>query len=309
MLPQEESLAILAEFLRVHYCERVNGISIDTIVELGRVVLQANTFVYGNKFYRQIIGGAMGSAFTLTLPNIFMWKWERQTILPKLGFHEIYGRYIDNVFFKSNESEDKVKELLEAANNFHPNIKLEYHIGKSIPFLDVVVKNNNGILASSVYHKPSTQPTVVSFLSDHPRHVFRNVIHTALTRAVRYSSSFEVFNNERRAIRLMFLYNRLVVGFRNNPNIEFELSRKRPSSSILKDPLRKKGLASKTLSLPIDMETSSDPTLLLPDYLKLSDSKFTQMLLTSTSNIMNQDELIESERHITIYSSSYTTRQ
>ncbi|CAF1318100.1 unnamed protein product [Rotaria sordida] len=33
---------------------------------------------------------------------------------------------------------------------------------------------------------------------------------------------------------------RLIVGFRNNPNIEFELSRKRPSSSVLKDPLRKK---------------------------------------------------------------------
>ena len=32
---------------------------------------------------------------------------------------------------------------------------------------------------------------------------------------------------------------RLVVGYRNNPNIEFELSRKRPSSSILKDPLQK----------------------------------------------------------------------
>ncbi|CAM2730563.1 unnamed protein product, partial [Rotaria socialis] len=33
-------------------------------------------FVYGKKFYRQIIGGAMGSPFTLTLANIFMWKWE-----------------------------------------------------------------------------------------------------------------------------------------------------------------------------------------------------------------------------------------
>ncbi|CAF1295961.1 unnamed protein product [Rotaria sordida] len=188
MLPQEESLAILAEFLRVHNCERVNGLSIDTIVELARVVLQANAVVCGNKFYRQIIGGAMGSAFTLTLANIFI--------------------YIDDVFFTCNQSENKVKELLEAANNFHPNIKLEYKIGKSVPFLDVLVKNNNGILASSVYHKPSAQPTVVSFLSDHPRHVFQNVIHTALTRAVRYSSSFEVFNNERRAIRLMFLYNR-----------------------------------------------------------------------------------------------------
>ncbi|CAF5135381.1 unnamed protein product, partial [Rotaria sp. Silwood1] len=32
---------------------------------------------------------------------------------------------------------------------------------------------------------------------------------------------------------------RLIVGFRNNPNIEFELSRKRPASSLLKDPLAK----------------------------------------------------------------------
>jgi hypothetical protein len=39
---------------------------------LARVVLQANAFVYDNKFYRHIIGGAMGSAFTLTLANIFM---------------------------------------------------------------------------------------------------------------------------------------------------------------------------------------------------------------------------------------------
>ncbi|CAF4132862.1 unnamed protein product, partial [Rotaria sordida] len=442
MLPQEESLVILAEFLRTHNCERINGLAIDTIVELARVVLQANAFVYNKKFYRQIIGGAMGSAFTLTLANIFMWKWERQTILPKLLSHELYGRYIDDVFFTCNQSEDKVKELLEAANKFHPNIKLEYKISKSVPFLDVYVENKNGILASSLYHKPSAEPTVVSFLSDHPRHVFRNVIQTALTRAIRYSSTFEIFNNERRAIRLMFLYNgypsnyinqqfekffadyktstsssilpmitdesqflalrqkllnqptakqtqlaisaatvqltqhtqnvtqqntnkieatiqrnnekfknniflhvthegrlkglareihmihdshfkntvygeiRLVVGFRNTPNTEFELSRKRPSSSVLKDLLRKKRkpnevnvtidpsvhfqnlstsqeLPKKTISNPMDMATSSDPTLLLPDYSKLSDSKFTQMLLTSMSNTINQDAIIE----------------
>ncbi|CAF2991923.1 unnamed protein product [Rotaria sp. Silwood2] len=97
MLPQEESLNVLAEFLRVHNCITVNSLSIDTIIELARVVLQANAFVYNKKFYRQIIGGAMGSAFTLTLANIFMWKWERQTILPKLASHEVYGRYVFSV--------------------------------------------------------------------------------------------------------------------------------------------------------------------------------------------------------------------
>jgi hypothetical protein len=94
MLPQEEALEILAEFLREHECEKVNGISIETIVELARIVLKQNVFVYGNKFYRQILGGAMGSAFTLTLANIFMWKWEKQALHAKLSSHEIRGRRV-----------------------------------------------------------------------------------------------------------------------------------------------------------------------------------------------------------------------
>ena len=61
---------------------------------LARVVLENNVFVYDQKFYRQIIGGAMGSAFTLTLANIFMWKWEQQAILSKLPTYELYGRYV-----------------------------------------------------------------------------------------------------------------------------------------------------------------------------------------------------------------------
>lgn len=101
MLPQEESLKILGEFLHEHHADHLNGISIETILELGRLVLHANVFVYDNQFYRQIIGGAMGSAFTLTLANIFMWKWEKQTILSKLPEHEFYGRYIFHFYFLS----------------------------------------------------------------------------------------------------------------------------------------------------------------------------------------------------------------
>jgi hypothetical protein len=92
MLPQEEALAILAEFLHEHGCEKVEKISIDTIVQLARLVLQENVFVYDKKYDRQIIGGAIGSPFTLALVNIFMWKWEKQAILSKVSSHEVYGR-------------------------------------------------------------------------------------------------------------------------------------------------------------------------------------------------------------------------
>jgi hypothetical protein len=228
MLPQEESLRILSEFLREHQCEKVNRMSIDTIVQLVRIVLEENAFVYNNRFYRQIIGGAMGSAFTLTLANIFMWKWEKQAILSKLPSTELYrrsistlsylsrktcyffsfhNRYIDDIFFTSNESEDEVEKLLEVANQFHPNIKITWKIGKAVSFLDLLVSNTTGALSSSVYHKSAAEPTVLPFISDHPRHVFQNIVQTALIRAIRYSSTFELFNIERRRIHLMLLYN------------------------------------------------------------------------------------------------------
>jgi len=117
-------------------------------------------------------------------------------------------RYIDDIFFTSNESLETINQMLDEANQFHPNIKLVRQIGTSASFLDVYIENKNGTLATSVYHKEAAEPYIVPFKSDHPRHIFKNIIDGALTRAVRYSSTLSAFNEERRSIILMFLYNR-----------------------------------------------------------------------------------------------------
>ncbi|CAM4976010.1 unnamed protein product [Rotaria socialis] len=207
MLPQDESLKILEEFLLEYHYEKVQGISIKVILQLADLVLKETAFVDGNKFYRQIIGGAMGSPFTLTLANIFMWKWEKNAICGAIGPYEIYGRYIDDIFFTFNEPKTKIEAVIKKANDFHPNIKLEANIGSCFSFLDLLINNKNGILSTSVHHKTAAEPCVVPFISDHPRHVFSNIIQAALLRAVRYSSTFDIFEKERRAIRLMLLYN------------------------------------------------------------------------------------------------------
>ena len=105
-----------------------------------------------------------------------------------------------------NRSEEESPRLLADADTCNPNIKLDYKIGKSLPFLDVHLTNNNGILSTSVYHKPTAQPYVRPFTSDCPRHVFSSIIKTSIERATRYSSTFETFNYERRYIKLMLLY-------------------------------------------------------------------------------------------------------
>jgi hypothetical protein len=116
-------------------------------------------------------------------------------------------RYVDDIFFTSNESLDTINAMLDKMNTSHPNIELVCEIGTHVPFLDVLVSNNKGDLPTSVYHKKAAEPYVVPFSSDHPRYTFSNIIETGLTRAVRYSSTLNIFDDERRYIRLMLLYN------------------------------------------------------------------------------------------------------
>ncbi|CAF3585863.1 unnamed protein product [Rotaria socialis] len=149
----------------------------------------------------------MGSSLTLTLANIFMSEWEKKLVEEQTKTGEFYGRYIDDIFMTWNRSEEELRKLLDDVNTWHPNIKLDYKIGYSLPFLDVQLTNNNGILSTCVYHKPAAEPYVTPFTSDHPRHVFSNIIKTSIERAIRYSSTFEAFNYERRYIKLMLLHN------------------------------------------------------------------------------------------------------
>ncbi|CAF1513675.1 unnamed protein product [Adineta ricciae] len=207
MLPQDEALNILIDFLYTHGYRNVQGISLDTIRKLASFVIKENVCAYSKKIYRQIIGGAMGSSFTLTLANIFMWKWQKDIVRQQDVTCEFYGRYIDDVFMTWNRSEEDLINLLDQANTWHLNIKLDYKIGKTVPFLDILLTNNNGILSTSVYHKPAAEPYVVPFQSDHPRHIFVNIIQNSLKHALKYSSTFEAFSHERRYIKLMLLYN------------------------------------------------------------------------------------------------------
>jgi hypothetical protein len=100
--------------------------------------------------------------------------------------------------------------MLDEANNLYPNIKLVRQLGTSVSFLDLFIENKNGVLATSVYHREAAEPYVVPFKSDHPRHVFSNIIDGALMRAMHYSSTLAAFNEEQRSTKLMLLYNRFV---------------------------------------------------------------------------------------------------
>ena len=93
MIPRDGGIGALMKFLDKHTKYRKIGpFTIDMILKMDRLILNTNYFAYRDKYYRQVRGGAMGSAFTQVLANIYMYEWEQNLIQHQTSKHEIYGR-------------------------------------------------------------------------------------------------------------------------------------------------------------------------------------------------------------------------
>ncbi|CAF2253039.1 unnamed protein product [Rotaria magnacalcarata] len=208
MIPRQGTLEALVGFCMKHSKNnRIGTLYIDHIMKIARLILDTNYFAYYDKYYKQIRGGAMGSAFTQVLANIYMYEWEQDLIKYQKSKNEIYGRYIDDIFMTTNEPEHKICQILDKENNKNVNIKINYQIGISVDFLDVTIQNVNNRLRTVLYHKLAAEPYILPFTSEHPRHILRNIPCTAILRAAKICSDVNDFNVEQHNIMISLLLN------------------------------------------------------------------------------------------------------
>ena len=93
MVPRQGVLEALARFCAKHSRQgKIGTLTIDHIMRVARLVLDTNCFAYNEKYYRQVRGGAMGSAFTQVFANIYMLEWEQDLIRCQSSKNEIYER-------------------------------------------------------------------------------------------------------------------------------------------------------------------------------------------------------------------------
>ncbi len=207
MVPQEGGIQAIKKMLRTFQIDQIQGVKTSTILLLARYVMKNNYFVYGNYYYKQIRGGAMGSPLTLTVSNAYMFFF--QTPITKWVNHRkgIFCRYIDDIFLTAETSKDLLEGLVRHWNRIDVNIKLSAEISHSVNFLDVSIENIDGHLKTSVFHKPSHEPYFLPFDSAHAMFIKRNIPYGAIIRAIRYSSDIVSFSKEETHITLALLLN------------------------------------------------------------------------------------------------------
>ena len=95
MIPREGSIEALSRFCVKHSNQgKIGTLTIDHIMRMARLIRDTNCFVFNDKYYKQTRGGAMGSAFTQVLANIYMLEWEQDLIQHQKAHNEIYGRSV-----------------------------------------------------------------------------------------------------------------------------------------------------------------------------------------------------------------------
>ncbi|CAJ0965286.1 unnamed protein product, partial [Ranitomeya imitator] len=170
-------------------------------MDLLSFILHKNFFMFGDQYYIQRTGTAMGSNMAPPYANIFMAAFEETYVYthPLFQTHSIYWkRYIDDVFMIWRGKEDLLLQFVSDMNTCVPN--LSFSMQKSIifiHFLDTLITlEADGNLDVDLYCKPTDKNSLLHYSSCHPRHVKQSLPISQFHRLSRIVS-----NEEKQAVR------------------------------------------------------------------------------------------------------------
>ena len=123
--------------------------------KLFRIATSERHFTFNGSMFYQIDGVAMSSPLEPVLANLFMDFHKRNWIEQATNVKPIfYKKYVDDIFalFESDSDADTFYSYL---NTRYENIKFTFEKGKGnkLPFLDILINNNESDLQTSVFHK------------------------------------------------------------------------------------------------------------------------------------------------------------
>ena len=187
------------------------GLEITDVTHLLHHCLSNNYLRFGDNYYRQTNGIAMGSRVAPPLAIIFMDNLERKFNATADKKPEVYMRYIDDVFGIWTHGPDDLQRYIQHINGAHPAINFTIETTEengSIPFLDTTLTiKPDGQYATELYTKPMSAGIIIHAESAQPWKTKRAVLHSQIRRAIRLSSDDEARERSIDRIKKLFTNN------------------------------------------------------------------------------------------------------
>jgi hypothetical protein len=189
--PVPETLELLERRLRADSSlkERTHH-TVETILKLVKLCVENTYFQFGNKFYQQTCGMAMGSPLSPVICNMYMEDLEEKAMSTFHVKPHIMLRYVDDKFYEWPEDLCPVKDFFDHLNQQSPHIQFTMETEQEgiAPFLDVKVIKSNGKFTTEVYRKKTDSGLYLQYDSNHPKPVKNGIVNTLLHRAETHST-------------------------------------------------------------------------------------------------------------------------
>ena len=177
-----------------HHKETIQtfGLDLASIRKLLEHCLTNNYVRFGQEYFRQTQGIAMGSRVAPPLAIVFMHTLESLFLAAPRLQPSLYVRYIDDVFGVWTHGRAALIDYFNFLNTVHPTIKFTLeHTGDTgvLAFLDTKISiSESGAYSSELYIKPMASPVIIHYRSALPMSTKKNTVRSQMLRAIRVSS-------------------------------------------------------------------------------------------------------------------------
>lgn len=179
----------------------------EELLQLLKINLTRNDFMFNDESYLQVKGTAMGKRFAPAYANIYMANWETEAFQKCPKKPACYVRYLDDIWGIWSGSLAEFEEFFNILNTHDPSITLKKEINPQfINFLDTTVYKgpnfiNDNKLDIKVYFKSTDTHALLHKHSFHPKHTFRGIVKSQLLRFKRICTRTEDFFE---AVKVLF---------------------------------------------------------------------------------------------------------
>ena len=185
-IPQNEGIQYCLDAITQHYGQNL-PLQVNRLRQMFEFILKGNYFEFNNQTYLQVHGTSMGTPMAPNFANMFMSQIENTiiTYAPDALQPLLWKRYIDDIIIVWQHGEESLIKFIEHANSIHATFKFESEYSKDkVNFLDTTIYfNDENILESTLFIKPTDICTLLQASSFHPTHCKKGIIYS---QALRY---------------------------------------------------------------------------------------------------------------------------
>lgn len=181
-IPTEKAIRKIDRFLSSNHRQFPNT-RIHALIRAIGLVMRNNIFKFGDTYWKQNTGTAMGTPPASNYANTYVGIQELE-FLPTWREHlPLYKRFLDDMVGIWTGTNEQYKEFQNIVNDPEYGLEWEFsELSETINYMDLTVTLKNGNISTTLYEKPTNLHLYIPPHSAHPPGLLTGIVHGTVHR-------------------------------------------------------------------------------------------------------------------------------